>query len=127
MLMLCKKKKKNYSRAARAWDCQKMFSCFHRLCSTVDFRRNPDWNVQTSLDFDHKKKRTGGMLSVKLGKDPTDKSKQFLLSTSVDRKIEDLQNVDIDYKIKAIAPMLVGDLNSFSFYLFIYLFSHSLY
>ena len=75
----------------------------------MDFRHHPEWSVQTSLDFDHKKKRTGGMLSVKLGKDLTNKNKQILLSTSVDRKIKDLRNMDIDYKIKAIVPMLVRD------------------
>ena len=95
--------------------CQQKFICFHFLCSTVDFRHHPDWSVQTSLDFDHKKKRTGGMLSVKLGKDPADKNKQILLSTSVDRKIKDLRNMDIDYKIKAIVPMLVRDRHLFYF------------
>ncbi|XP_070194611.1 uncharacterized protein [Littorina saxatilis] len=87
----------------------------YTLTSSVDFKRNPEWNVQTSLDFDHKKKRTEGEVKVILGKDPKDKDSQLLLSASVNRKVKDVTDMDIDYKMKAAAPMmgidttLVGD------------------
>ena len=74
----------------------------------MDFKNHPDWNVQTSLDVDHKKRRSGGELEIKLGKDPKDKSRQILLSASVDRKIQKWKNVDVDYKMKAIVPMVVS-------------------
>lgn len=78
------------------------------MYSSVDFKRNPEWNVQTSLDFDHKKKRTEGEVKVILGKDPKDKDSQLLLSASVNRKVKDVTDMDIDYKMKAAAPMMVS-------------------
>ena len=83
------------------------FQPVHCLCSTVGFRSHPDWNMQTNVDFDHKKKRTGGTLSVTLGGDPENTGRQLLLSTSVDHKVKDLKNVEINYKMTAIAPILV--------------------
>ena len=49
-----------------------------------------------------------GKLRMTLGKDPKDKSKQVLLSASLDRTIKDWTNVNMDYKMRALAPMLVS-------------------
>ena len=74
----------------------------------MEFRRNSDWNVDANVDFENKRKRSMGKLRMTLGKDPKDKSKQVLLSASLDRTITDWTNVNMDYKMRALAPMLVS-------------------
>nr|KAG5709527.1 hypothetical protein BaRGS_001577 [Batillaria attramentaria] len=81
----------------------------YTLISNVDFKRNPDWNVQVGLDFDHKKRRSEAELTLKLGKDTKDKDKHIILSGSINRKISSLSQMDIDFKAKAFAPMMGVD------------------
>jgi hypothetical protein len=66
--------------------------------------------VRTSLELEHKKRRTGGELEIRLGRDPEDKQRTILLAASLDRKKLELTDTDIDYKAKAVVPMLVSSL-----------------
>ncbi|KAL8584622.1 hypothetical protein ACOMHN_002351 [Nucella lapillus] len=81
----------------------------YTISSTVEFKRNPDWNVDTTLDLEHKKKRSGGSLTMVLGKNRKDDSKKIILGASMARAVKSLADADVNYKMKAIVPMLDVD------------------
>jgi hypothetical protein len=75
----------------------------------VDFKKNDDYNVKlSSLDFEHKKKHTSGNLELAIGKNPKSKDSQIVLSGTVNRKVKDITDMDIDYKGNAVVPMIVS-------------------
>ena len=57
--------------------------------------------------MDHKKKLSSGELEVKYGSNPKDKTKRVLLAGTLARKIKNLKNMDLSYKMEAQAPQQV--------------------
>ena len=58
--------------------------------------------------MDHKKKLSSGELEVKYGSNPKDKTKRILLAGTLARKIKNLKNMDLSYKMEAQAPQQVS-------------------
>ena len=75
---------------------------------SMDSKSYPDFNTAVKLNVDHKKKLTSSELEVKYGNNPKDKSKRVLLSGSLVRKIKNMRNMDLSYKMAAQAPEMVG-------------------
>ncbi|XP_076462150.1 uncharacterized protein LOC143294657 [Babylonia areolata] len=76
----------------------------YTVTSAAEFKNHPDWNVASSVNVEHKKKLSQGSVTVKLGKNPKDKSKKITVSASLERS-KNLYN----YNMKALAPMLGVD------------------
>ena len=74
---------------------------------SLDSKSFPDYNTAVKLNLDHKKKLSSGELEVKYGSNPKDKTKRVALSATLARKIKDLRNMDLTYKMQAEAPELV--------------------
>ncbi|KAK7094147.1 hypothetical protein V1264_007812 [Littorina saxatilis] len=72
--------------------------------SSLDSKSFPDYNTAVKLNVDHKKKLSAGELEVKYGSNPQDKNKRVLLSATLARKIKNLYNMDLSYKMEAEAP-----------------------
>ncbi|KAL8597069.1 hypothetical protein ACOMHN_057558 [Nucella lapillus] len=76
----------------------------YSLKSSVESKSFPDYNTVVKMNVDHKKKLSSAELAVKYGKDPKDNTKRLLLSATVARKVKDLRNVYLNYKMEAQAP-----------------------
>jgi hypothetical protein len=76
--------------------------------SSMDSNTFPDYNNAVKLNLDHKKKLTSGELEVKYGNNPKDKSKRLAVSANVVKRIKNIKNVDLNYKLEAQAPELVS-------------------
>ncbi|KAL8574776.1 hypothetical protein ACOMHN_035319 [Nucella lapillus] len=77
--------------------------------SSVDSKSFPDYNTAIKLNLDHKKKLSSAELEVRYGQNPKDKTKQVSVSATVARKIKNLRNVDLSYKMSVEAPQQALD------------------
>ncbi|XP_076472286.1 uncharacterized protein LOC143301780 [Babylonia areolata] len=82
----------------------------YSLRSNLASKSFPDYNTAVKLDLDHKKKLSAGELEVNYGSNFKDKTKRVLLSATLSRKIKNIQNVNLDYKMSAEAPQLDIDI-----------------
>jgi hypothetical protein len=74
----------------------------------MDSNTFPDYNNAVKLNLDHKKKLTSGELEVRYGNNPKDKSKRLAVYANVVKRIKNIKNVDLNYKLEAQAPELVS-------------------
>ncbi|KAL8574772.1 hypothetical protein ACOMHN_035315 [Nucella lapillus] len=77
--------------------------------SSMDSKSFPDYNTAIKLNLDHKKKLSSAELEVRYGKNSKDKTKQVSVSATVARKIKNLRNVDLSYKMSVEAPQQALD------------------
>ena len=62
------------------------------------------------MNVDHKKKLSSVDVDVRYGSNSKDKSRRVALSGTLARKIKNLYNVDLSYKLAAEAPRQVRGL-----------------
>lgn len=67
-------------------------------------KRNPDYNINLVFDLDHKTRHSEVELDLSYGPNPKDKTKKVYFLTSLTKKISNLKNAVVNYKIKAQAP-----------------------
>ncbi|XP_076472801.1 uncharacterized protein LOC143302134 isoform X1 [Babylonia areolata] len=72
--------------------------------SSVDSKSFPDYNTAIKLNLDHKKKLSSGELEVNYGRNLKDKTKRVSVSATLARKIKNLKNMDLNFKMSAQAP-----------------------
>ncbi|KAK7501815.1 hypothetical protein BaRGS_00006901, partial [Batillaria attramentaria] len=72
--------------------------------TSMDSKSFPDYNTAVKLNVDHKKKLTAGELEVRYGDNPKDKTKRVFVSGTLARKVKNLKNMDLNYKLEAQAP-----------------------
>ena len=70
----------------------------------MDSKSFPDYNTGLKMDVSHKKKLSSAELEVRYGSNPKDKTKRVELSATLARKIKNAYNVDLSYKMQALAP-----------------------
>ncbi|XP_076436385.1 uncharacterized protein LOC143275928 [Babylonia areolata] len=76
----------------------------YTLRSSMDSKSFPDYNTAIKLNLDHKKKLSSGELEVKYGRNLKDKTKRVSVSATLARKIKNLKNMDLNFKMSAEAP-----------------------